>query len=410
MTDTDATRGDLETEDLAAKLDALLRIRYGDDDQRAHRRSLAAQLLANELRRWQPSMKSTAGLDEVLDGARRLSSEALTQVRRRVLFYACDDLIALLVHKRIRGDAIAREEAVLYVQDRLQRDDFRRIELYQGNRGASFVTYMWQVVNNLLLDFLRAYGKQSERRSDIALDNAMSAHSLDDIDTNAERNVQAEQLRELLAETMSDVGDAERAHSMRARLRDYLQLTSRERVFLKAMFQYDMSVAEICALPGFDMSPAEAYRCYYGIMEKLIEAFKKAGLVNALHSMVSDAMPQTVVAIEGEVCRVAANRIFYLVHADRVSTDCHVRWRGSTRPGSIRDSFGKTFKRLSAFFSRIDSATALSDDVLAAMQPQWQVNGEVRIEGVARTFRIGARYLTELKRRFCGEKQSAALV
>lgn len=372
------------------------------------RASLAARLIANELRHWCPDIRPSAALNEVLSRAESVAPSALAIVRRRCLFYACDHLVMLLVHRRVKGDAIAREEAVLYVQDRLQRDDFRRIDAFKADRGASFVTYMWQVVNNLLLDYLRAHGKRNEKRVDNLQD------SIADVDGSAvteaaEHQVQAEQLRRVLAETMSENDGVGAVHPLRAKLREHLQLTSKDRVFLKAMFQYDMSVGEICALPGFEMTAAEAYRCYYRIMEQLLQAFKQAGMVESLHSMVRDVAPHTQIVVDGELCKVTANRVFYLLDA-KPQTDCHVRWRGATRPGVIPESFGKVLKRFAAYFTRIDAATAMSDNLLAALQEQWRDTGELVIDGVSRTFRIGARYLAELRRRFSSEKRSETLV
>jgi RNA polymerase sigma factor (sigma-70 family) len=407
--------------DVIAKLDALLRLRYAAGEQDQARDAIVTRYLVNELRRWRPQLKLTASLEEAIAASAELSLDDVAVLRRRCLFYGCDALISLLVNKRIKGDAIAREEAVLYVQDRLQRDDFRRIDSFQLDRGASFVTYMWQVINNLLLDFLRAHSKRAQQeRDDMEIDAELQADEADAgafVDesgrsqTSAERGVEAMQLRALLAETMSERA-VDGAHPLRSRLREHLNLTSQERVLLKAMFQYDMSIAEICALPGFDLSAGEAYRSYYRVMERLMEAFKQAGLTEALRSLVSNAAPRVAVTIGDEAVQLAANRIYYLLQEKR-GTACHVRWRGDPQAGLIGESFAKLLKRLSAYFSAIDSRTALSDSVLTASYRQWYESGEVIIAGIERKFSIGARFLIDLRSRFDRtrtEKRAGSLV
>jgi len=396
---------------VTAKLDALLRIRYAGVDADAARTGLAARYLANEVRRYRPQIKPRATLEEVIVAAATLTTAELAVVRRRSLFYGCDDLIGLLVRKRVKGDAIAREEAVLYVQDRLQRDDFRRIEAFEQSRGASFVTYMWQVINNLLLDYLRAHGKKTQRESSDA--NAViesqsvewEAGTPDEMgrtQTHAEGQAEAAQLRALLADAMA-AGAPQDGHPLRAQLREHLHLSSQERILLKAMFQYDMTVGEISELPGFEMTPAETYRLYYRAMDRLMDAFKHAGLAETLRSLVSNAAPRVTVSVAGEDREVAATRIRCFMQEGR-TTACYLHWRGRMEGGSMAEAFTKTCKRLIAFFTLIDASTALADNVLAATCNEWRDTGEVRIDGVARIFRINTRILSGLKSRFCGER------
>jgi RNA polymerase sigma factor (sigma-70 family) len=411
-------------QDLMEKMVALLRVRCASGEDAVAGRSLALRYIVDELRRWRPTIKQTASLEEVMEVTAALPLDALDTVRKRCLFYACDELIGLLVNKRIKGDAIAREEAMLYVQDRLQRDDFRRIDTFHADRGASFVTYMWQVINNLLLDFLRAHSSKTRReRCEVDADaaalqfaeNATEEFAVDEFgksQTQAESQVESMQLRALLAETMNDPGVASLNHPMRERLREHLHLSSKERVLLKALFQYDMSIAEICELPGFELSAGEAYRSYYRIMEQLMDAFKKAGLAETLRSLVSNVAPRVTVSINGEENQVAANRIHYLQQEGR-RTACHLQWRGDTYAGVIAGSFSKIFKRLSAYFSAIDSRTALSESLLSATFREWCDSGELAIAGVERKFRFSARYLADLRARFTGkrdEKRVGSLV
>ena len=399
-------------QDIAATLDALLRIRYSADEQRSQRETIAANYLGNEIRRLKPQLTPPYSLERLLDAAHDLRLSDLDALRNRCLFYGCDDLITMLVHKKIHGDAIAREEAVLYVQDRLQRDDFRRIRSFNVERGASFVTYIWQVVNNLLLDFLRARSKHREQSSDDVDASDASAAAEATVAPSAEAEHAVRQLRDMLTELTNEQRDAEALHPVRERLRQHLQLTSKERVFLKALFQYDLSMHEIRALPGFAMSTNDAYRFYYRIVEQLLTAFKDAGVLESMRSLVSDAAPRVSLSIDGRAVTIAATLIYYLEQMDRRTTGCHAEWQDSAASGVIDESFSKVCKRLAAYFSGIDTKIAVSDRVLAETCEQW-LEGETgvfSIAGIKRTFRIGKRQLALLKLRFAAKTPASVRI
>jgi len=400
--------------DIAATLDALLRVRYAGETDQPRRDALALGYLSNEVRRLisgsPPRQLPVRSMDDLLTMAGDLTLADIAVIRHRCLFYGCDDLIALLVGKRIRTDAIAREEAVLYIQDRLQRDDFRRIRSFQTDRGASFVTYMWQVVNNLLLDFLRARSKlptklesiESESHDDSvqqAVDSD-TAHGLGTAASTVETLHEAQQLHEMLVELMAESDATGVLQPIREQLRPHLKLSSKERVFLKAMFQYDLTINEIRELPGFAMSVNEAYRFYYRIMEQLLDSFKNAGILDSMRSLVSAAAPRVSLSANGNMVTVPATGIYYLEQFDRASTRCHIDWQGATVLGTIHESFSKLSKRLAAYFSPIDATTAVADKILAASSGQWAGTGVLHITGIGRTFRIGKRYLVALRKRF----------
>jgi hypothetical protein len=420
MTDPSTELDGKYLQEVAVTLDALLRVRYASDADQAQRDKLALDFLRNEARRYRPKLATVRSLDELFSQAGDLQPPDLEVIRNRCLFYGCDNLIALLARKRVGNDVIAREEAMLYVQDRLQRDDFRRIRSFRPERGASFVTYMWQVINNLLLDFVRAHrklptkvGVQSDA-PELALEHAVShdsgSTSMDSVphEPSADTAVESHQLHDMLAELMTEASStADKLHPIRERLRPHLNLTSKERVFVRALFQYDMTINEVRELPVFAMNVNEAYRFYYRIMDQLLAAFKAAGILDSMRSLVSDVAPRVSVSIAGEVITVAATRIHYLEELDRGSTRCHADWQGTTASGVIGESFSKLSKRLAAYFSHIDSTTAVADKILAATYRDWSnaTGAALRIAGVPRSFEIAKRQLPELKARFA-EKSS----
>jgi hypothetical protein len=207
----------------------------------------------------------------------------------------------------------------------------------------------------------------------------------------------------MLAELMSETAAAtDNLHPIRERLRPHLKLTSKERVFVKALFQYDMTINEVRELPVFAMNVNEAYRFYYRIMDQLLAAFKDAGILDSMRSLVAEVAPRVSVVIAGEVVSLAVTRIHYLEEADRRTTRCHAEWQGAAQSGVIDESFNKVTKRLAAYFSAIDSTTAVSDKILGATYRDWSNNsgGTLQIAGASRPLSIGKRQLQELKARF----------
>jgi hypothetical protein len=391
-------------QDIATTLDSLLRIRYAEESGSALRATTVTNYLRSEIRRLRPASATAQTLTEVIETAAGLTSDQIASIRNRCLFYGCDDLIALLVHKRIRSDAIAREEAVLYIQDRLQRDDFRRICNFSADRGATFVTYMWQVVSNLLLDFLRAQGKRATEVVHDRMTSTENVSASDGIDPQsevaAEATFESRQLHEMLTDLMAERGAGIGAqHPFREKLRPHLKLSSKEKLFLKAMFQYDMSINEIRALPGFEMSVNEAYRFYYRIIEQLLVSFKNAGLIDGLRVQVSSTAPRIEILVEGIEATIALTAIYYFEQLNRRSTGCHADWQGTVSVGVIGESFAKLSKRFAAFFTPISTTIAMSDRVLAGTR-EWLGDGVVRIAGIAKSFQIGKRQWAALKERF----------
>lgn len=397
-------------------MDALLRVRYSAEGEHTHRDAVVVSYLSNEISKFQPKFVSTRSLDDLLMNAEDLLAMDIAVIRNRCLFYACDDLIALLVRKRIRTDAIAHEEAVLYVQDRLQRDDFRRIRNFQVDKGASFVTYMWQVINNLLLDFLRARSKRPKQTESYDVEsqedavqlavNRETSNGFAQHEASAESILEAKQLQEMLVELLSEPKNSlAGSYPIREQLRKHINLSSKERVFLKALFQYDLTINEVRELPGFAMSPNEAYRFYYRIMEQLLDSFKNAGVLDDMRALIIEAAPRVSLSIDGNTVTIAATEIHYLEQLDRSSTGCHADFRGATVFAVSHESFGKLSKRLAAYFSPIDSTTAVSDKILAATSNDWANNelGNFVIAGVVRSFRIGKRQSVELKKRFAAK-------
>ena len=360
-------------------------------------------LIVHELRRIKPDAPIPRSRTALVDQLQRLTPEELQSVRLRSLYYATHELVTLLAHRNLRKDAVAREEAVLYVHDRLQRDDFRRIGGFDPSHGASFKTYMWQVVSRLLIDFIRA--RKPERD-----ESSMPAEALADQEQSPEADLSETQLRELVSVLFAENASAFAARSaLRDRLRTHLDLTSTERLFLKAIFQHDLSIDAVRRLPGFEMSSAEAWRYYYRLLERLLECFKNADALEALRSLAGPEDPRLEVAIERELARIEVTKIRYVKHLTVESAGCHAEWRGQLARGVIADSLARLKKKLAPWFTPINATTLVADDQLRDMHELWNQDesGPLQIPGVDESFVIGRTQWAALRKRYAGKNAGA---
>lgn len=373
-------------------LQSLLSVAYPDADRRA---AEAHALIAHEVRR-HAQTGSLHSSDDLCACLARLPQATLRDIRARCIYYAARNLIEALAHRRIRNNAIAREEAMLYVHDRLQRDDFRRITSFDTAGGASIKTYLWQVISRLLIDFVRSR----------AVDESLPDDQEDSIPSEARDGdaITAEQqLKEILRSVFVDHGAVlERSRTLRERLRERLHLSSHERLFLKALFQYDMPIEEIRALPGFAMSSSEAWRFYYRILDRLLETFKRADALAPLHAMIEASEPKLTLALDERRVEVAATSVHYVRAIDTASSSCEATWRGLLVRARIDDSFARLKKRLAPWFSPVNATTLIADRWLAAAAERFRDDTfeAIEIPGVAERFPIGRSQRAVLAERY----------
>ena len=384
--------------ELEAALDSVLSIRHAQRGGDPAERRIA--LLRHELRLLHPDVEAGSSTDQVRGYLRRVTDAELKLVASRALYYACHDLVTLLAHKYVKGDMIAREEAVLYVQERLQRDDFRRIRGFDPQNGAVFRTYIWRVISHLLIDFARAH----HRLADAQQQSADAAHDADEPSPPApEALVADQQLNEALSAVLQESPPAVATlGSLRERLRAHLDLSSTERLFLKAMFRYDMSVEEVRELPGFEMTRGEAWRFYYGLMDRLLDAFKDAGVLPLLRTLIDEREPSLNVVIERRPTTAPIGSISCVRHRDGRSSWCHLARASGVVTGIVMESFPKLRTRLAPWFSPINANAIVADQVLAARAQLWQSAEPafIAVDGIAEPLPVGRAQAAALRRRF----------
>jgi len=384
--------------ELEAALDSVLSIRYGQrsGNDPAERR---VALLRHELRLLHAEVETSASAVDVRRYLLRLPEAELKLVASRALYYACHDLVTLLAHRYVKGDLIAREEGVLYVQDRLQRDDFRRIRGFDPQNGAVFRTYIWRVISHLLIDFTRAHHRLTDTQQQTA-DAARDAGEPSPLVPEA--FVADQQVSDVLSAVLQEEPAVAALGTLRERLRPHLDLSSTERLFLKAMFRHDMSVEEVRELPGFEMASGEAWRFYYRLMDRLLDAFKDADVLPLLRTLIDQREPSLDVVIDRRTTTSLIGTISCVRQRDGRSSWCHLARAGEAVTGIVMESFPKLRTRLAPWFSPINPTTLVADQVLAARGQLWQSADAVfiTVEGLAEPLPVGRAQAAVLRRRF----------
>jgi DNA-directed RNA polymerase specialized sigma24 family protein len=366
------------------------------DPQVASARGMA--LLVHELRRLRSDTPLPRSPAMLLEHLQRLGADELRSVRSRTLYYATHELVTLLAHRFLRGDAVAREEAVLYVHERLQRDDFRRIDGFDPSHGASFKTYMWQVVSRLLIDFVRSRKPDPQDSAGVG--------AISDYEQSPEAELSEVQLRDAISILFADnQSSVTLRNALRDRLRAHVDLTSTERLFLKAIFRHDLSIDEVRRLPGFEMSSAEAWRYYYRLLERLLDCFKNADALDGLRSLANPEVLRIEVAIENELARIDVTKIRYVKQHTSDSAACHAEWRGRLARGTISDNLARLKKKLAPWFTPVNATTLVADDQLRDMHELWsrEEPGALQIPGVEESFAIGRTQWIALRKRYAGK-------
>ena len=399
-----AEEGGRQLLELEAALDSVLSLRHAQRAGVDHVERRIA-LLRHEIRLLRPDVGPASSADDVRRQLRSMPEGERKVVASRALYYACDDLITLLAHKYVKGDAIVREEGVLYVQDRLQRDDFRRVRGFDPCNGAAFRTYIWQVISHLLIDFTRSRRRVADTRR-----SADAARELGDPSPVVPEAVVADhQLNEVLAAVLQETSPAVATlGSLRERLRAHLDLSSTERLFLRAMFVHDMSVEEVRELPGFEMARSEAWRFYYRLMDRLLDAFKGAGVLPMLRTLIDEREPTLQVTIERQAMTSPIGSVTCVRQRDSRSSWCHLARADGFVTGVVLESFTKLRTRLAPWFSPINPDTLVADHVLAARSQVWRSAEPafITIDGITEPLPVGRTQAVVLLRRFAGKTAS----
>ncbi len=374
---------------MRARLEDLLRLRYAQSSE--VRQRLAAQYLRHELERMEAE-----GID-ASDGQDRATVEA------RVFLFACQDLVPHLVRRYCYdpADHLMREEMALYVLERLLQDDMRRIRAFAPDKGAAFSTYLKRVIANLATDFLRRSVRRAEvvdRHLGVGLEGEpenAAGESLpvvrperpsEPLGGDMERVVAA-----ILAQSEGDLADPDDLHQ---RLRPHLRLDARERLFLKAVYFEDLSAEQAGGLPGMGLNKNQANSLHRRLLERLADAFKKAGVYGDLQSLVAELGDTLAVSVQGVLARVAPNHLILVEKTARTRCGCEFDAGKRAVSGQIGDEYGRLRKRLMAYM--LD----FRDDAMAgeAYLDGFDTGAKrLRLKWIERAFPVAPRYTRRVR-------------
>ena len=335
--------------------------------------TIADALISNELKRFVDRQRQQNTETEILIDV--LCDAELRDVENRCLFYACEELTRYLAKRKIKTNAIMLEEAVLYVQDRLFKDNFRRIKHYQADREVKFKTYIWQVINNLLIDFIRRHNSQKAKEgftelTDIETLGDSGTANLETPEVQFDQDRIHDAIQSILIDKDESQGIS--ASALHQKIRPYLQLSHYERLFLRSMFVHDLSIAEVRRLPMFNMAQNEAYRFYYDLMQKLLEVFKQADVVDELTLAISGQSLVQVIVNDSQLS-FAMEKIVCLQHYSSEQTKCHIAQGSQVITGYIEERLSAVKKQLKSGFSEVDGDTLVADPLLRRLVSEWVV-------------------------------------
>ncbi len=343
----------LALQSLRQTLDQLLRIRHGDSA--AARERLVNGYLRHELERIGPAPPDSA---------------LWRSLQARALLHACQDVVPILVARHVLdpADLLQREEMALYVLDRLQEDGQRRLRAYDADKGASFRTYLTRVTGNLAIDFLRRRRREGEvldRHRELDLHGGVDDRPEPAFDEPPPDLLEQRDLEQLVGDILAAGGeDAGNAADLRQRLRERLNLNSRERLFLRAIYFSDLSAEQAGRLPGMDMNKHQANSLHRRLLDRLADAFKQAGAYGELQGLVSELERTLALQLDGIETRVAIACLMLVEKQARALCDCRFESREQVRRATIRRDYADLRRRFYEWMTDIRNDAMAADTYL----------------------------------------------
>ena len=162
-----------------------------------------------------------------------------------------------------------------YVLGKLRESDFRRLRMFQGDRGAAFSTWLAAIARNLCLDYHRTqFGRpRPEHTSGMASVVAAARRALKETQFDSDA-VDPDVIVDNSALPDSFITSGFRDQC----LRDVVaELTPRDRLLLTLRFRDDLSASEIAKLIGF-ATPFHVYRSLRKVLNALRAGLEARGI------------------------------------------------------------------------------------------------------------------------------------
>ncbi len=219
-----------------------------------------------------------------------LSEKDLAKIRLHCLFYSSGELVNYIAGKRIGKNTLFYEEAVLYAQEKLYANNFRRIRYYDKNKGASYKTYIWNVIKNLLTDFLIKKNKETEREISYEDIDYVAFSEKADLFLGSDEGVCIDKARLLSMVKNITLGkqysvEYQPSENILEKVSTGIGLTEKDRVFLNALCEHELNINKVRKFPDLNMGQSEAYRLYHDIIKRLRHGYKSAGVYDDVKSV-----------------------------------------------------------------------------------------------------------------------------
>lgn len=395
MTNTEENYGLSRLQYIETTLEDLLCISYSGEANQPTRSALSAHYIRNELSSFfsKPEISLTA--EDCSDMLSGLAPSQWDDLEVNCFFYASEELASYLVGRQLKYSDLLKEEACLYIHDHLYRNDFKRIRRYDKNSSAKFSTYMWRVISNLIIDFSRKKSLETELvDTNIDFEDVLASTEEQESQASVLDELNLQRLVETILETDENDSQMPERNSARRRLRECLELTAKERVFLRALCQSNLNINQVRMVPGFKMEKNEAYQFYQNIFNRIARAFKQAGIYHEWQKILMGDIEKIDVIYSGNKITTPVTEVFYIKQETQDKTSCCAKPRGRPEEGIIEASYKTLKKRFEQYF------TSIQADVMVAnlyVEDVFEKHTEkestyVRLRYLNREFQVGTRY------------------
>ncbi len=153
-----------------------------------------------------------------------------------------------------------RQDAEGYIKNKLMKDNFARLKSYKESKAVRFTTYIYIVIRNLLIDYLRKNKPKFETLENVENESGYSTQTITDSTVELHRQQNLEEIGRWFFADAAPQENNEMAIPT-SEIPDAVKLGPKERLFLRAVYKDGMTIAEAGRLPGINMSKwqADAY-------------------------------------------------------------------------------------------------------------------------------------------------------
>lgn len=204
-----------------------------------------------------------------------LVKEALESFSHGIWFGKCSSIIDYwLTHYSIHN-VNKQQDAEDYIKDKLVHGNFARFKSHDKESHTHFTTYISKVIRNLLIDYLRKKTPETQPLENAENDDSFEQEMITSNTVDLYKQQNLEEIGKWFFASTPQESNPAATHSID--VPDALKLSSKDRLFLRAMYKDGLSVEKAGRLPGINMGKWQAHGYHRRLKTRIKKLLKTMG-------------------------------------------------------------------------------------------------------------------------------------